>query len=56
MPPQMSLRQCPGDYQALSGTLTFPHGELSKTLTFDPRTVTLKVWEPNEFHSYPEQW
>ncbi|WP_281397557.1 Calx-beta domain-containing protein, partial [endosymbiont of Lamellibrachia barhami] len=36
----------PGDYQALSGTLTFLNGELSKTLTLTPNGDT--VWEPNE--------
>ncbi|WP_369408941.1 Calx-beta domain-containing protein [endosymbiont of Lamellibrachia barhami] len=36
----------PGDYQALSGTLTFLNGELSKTLTLTPNGDT--VWEPSE--------
>ncbi|WP_177418923.1 Calx-beta domain-containing protein [endosymbiont of Lamellibrachia barhami] len=36
----------PGDYQTLSGTLTFLHGELSKTLTLTPNGDT--VWEPSE--------
>ncbi|RLJ20394.1 hypothetical protein DJ031_06220 [bacterium endosymbiont of Escarpia laminata] len=36
----------PGDYTAISGTLTFLHGELSKTLTLAPSGDT--VWEPNE--------
>ncbi|MBL3589199.1 MAG: hypothetical protein JMN24_05325, partial [gamma proteobacterium endosymbiont of Lamellibrachia anaximandri] len=36
----------PGDYTALSGTLTFLHGELSKSLTLTPTSDT--VWEPSE--------
>nr|WP_246345527.1 Calx-beta domain-containing protein [endosymbiont of Lamellibrachia barhami] len=36
----------PSDYQALSGTLTFLNGELSKTLTLTPNGDT--VWEPSE--------
>ncbi|MBL3534000.1 MAG: hypothetical protein JMN27_09220 [gamma proteobacterium endosymbiont of Lamellibrachia anaximandri] len=36
----------PGDYTALSGTLTFLNGELSKTLTLTPIGDT--TWEPSE--------
>ncbi|RLJ21373.1 hypothetical protein DJ030_04440 [bacterium endosymbiont of Escarpia laminata] len=36
----------PGDYTALSGTLTFLNGELSKTLTLTPTSDT--IWEPSE--------
>ena len=36
----------PGDYQAISGTLTFLNGELSKTLTLTPTSDT--TWEPSE--------
>ncbi|MBL3600924.1 MAG: SCO family protein [gamma proteobacterium endosymbiont of Lamellibrachia anaximandri] len=36
----------PGDYTAISGTLTFLDGELSKTLTLTPTGDT--VWEPSE--------
>ncbi|MBL3618369.1 MAG: hypothetical protein JMN26_11620, partial [gamma proteobacterium endosymbiont of Lamellibrachia anaximandri] len=36
----------PGDYTAINGTLTFLHGELSKSLTLTPTSDT--VWEPSE--------
>ncbi len=36
----------PGDYTAISGTLTFLNGELSKTLTLTPTSDT--TWEPSE--------